>query len=64
VGGNLVAVQASRLSTALHRQGKPGEFKDNAQYYASKICLNPYKVFCSKSMFFIELINNKRLFIT
>jgi len=48
VGGNLVAVQASRLSTALHRQGKPGEFRDNAQYYASKMCPNPYKVFCSK----------------
>lgn len=26
VGGNLVAVQASRLSTFLHRQGKPGHF--------------------------------------
>ncbi len=51
VGGNLVAVQASQLSTALHQQGKPGEFKDNAQYYASKICPNPYKVFFSKSMF-------------
>lgn len=50
VGGNLVAVQASRLSTALHRQGKPGEFKDPAQYYSSKICPNPYKVFCSRSM--------------
>jgi solute carrier family 41 len=50
VGGNLVAIQASRLSTALHRQGKPGEFRDNAQYYASKVCPNPHKVFCSKSM--------------
>jgi len=55
VGGNLVAVQASRLSTALHRQGKPGEFQDSAQYYSSKICPNPYKVFCSNSMF-IEFI--------
>ncbi|CAF4545497.1 unnamed protein product, partial [Rotaria sp. Silwood2] len=47
VGGNLVAVQASRLSTALHQHGKPGEFKDAAHYYASKICPNPYKVFLS-----------------
>jgi len=50
VGGNLVAVQASRLSTALHKQGKPGEFQSEQQYYASTICPNPYKVFCSKSM--------------
>lgn len=51
VGGNLVAVQASRLSTELHQQGKPGEFRDITKYYASKICPNPYKVFCSKSIF-------------
>lgn len=50
VGGNLVAVQASRLSTALHRQGKPGEFQDNEQYNASQTCPNPYKTFCSNSM--------------
>jgi solute carrier family 41 len=50
VGGNLVAVQASRLSTALHQQGKPGEFRNDEQYYASTNCPNPYKVFCSKSM--------------
>ena len=25
VGGNLVAVQASRISTALHHQGRPGD---------------------------------------
>jgi solute carrier family 41 len=56
VGGNLVAVHASRLSTALHRQGKPGEFKDTAQYYASKICPNPYKVFFAKSTL-IEYLN-------
>jgi solute carrier family 41 len=56
VGGNLVAVQASRLSTALHQQGKPGEYKDESQYYASKICPNPYKVFFSNSKF-IFLLN-------
>jgi hypothetical protein len=56
VGGNLVAVQASRLSTALHQQGKPGEFQDNTQYQASKLCPNPYKTFFSNSMciFLIE----------
>ncbi len=61
VGGNLVAVQASRLSTALHQQGKPGEFRNEEQYYASTVCPNPYKVFCSKSMheqlYFIELFS-------
>lgn len=28
VGGNLVAVQASRISTSLHREGKPGKLSD------------------------------------
>ncbi|CAF1530236.1 unnamed protein product [Adineta steineri] len=32
VGGNLVAVQASRLSTILHQQCKPGEFQGITQY--------------------------------
>lgn len=32
VGGNLVAVQASRISTALHRQGKPGDQVFDPQY--------------------------------
>lgn len=45
-----MAVQASRLSTALHQQGKPGEFQDINQYHASKLCPNPYKVFCANSM--------------
>ena len=49
VGGNLVAVQASRLSTALHRHGKPGEFRDTAQYEASRVCPNPYKLYFSRS---------------
>jgi hypothetical protein len=54
VGGNLVAIQASRLSTALHQQGKPGEFRDDTQYYTSTICPNPYRVFCSNSMLYWE----------
>ncbi|CAF1486085.1 unnamed protein product, partial [Adineta steineri] len=36
VGSNLVAVQASRLSTTLHQQDKLGEFQDIIQYHASK----------------------------
>ncbi|CAF4284606.1 unnamed protein product, partial [Adineta steineri] len=45
--GNLVAVQASRLSTTLHQQSKPGEFQDITQYHASKFFPNSYKIFCS-----------------
>ncbi|XP_059488939.1 solute carrier family 41 member 1-like isoform X2 [Neocloeon triangulifer] len=44
VGGNLVAVQASRISTSLHRDGKLGVLPS----YASKICINPITVFCAK----------------
>ncbi|CAF1472582.1 unnamed protein product [Adineta steineri] len=47
VGGNLAAVQASRLFTTLHQQGKAEEFKDITQYHASKLFPNPYKIFCS-----------------
>ncbi|CAF1487602.1 unnamed protein product [Adineta steineri] len=47
VGDNLVAVQASRLSTTLHQQGKPEEFQNTTQYHASKFCPDPYKIFCS-----------------
>lgn len=43
VGGNLVAVQASRLSTSLHRNGKPGELPVNF-----KIFSGPVEIFLSK----------------
>uniref|UniRef100_A0A6G1SGW1 Solute carrier family 41 member 1 n=1 Tax=Aceria tosichella TaxID=561515 RepID=A0A6G1SGW1_9ACAR len=43
VGGNLVAVQASRLSTSLHRNGKPGELPSNFQLFSS-----PMELFLSK----------------
>ena len=33
VGGNLVAVQASRLSTALHQLGKPGQAQEKSKFY-------------------------------
>ncbi|XP_071804398.1 solute carrier family 41 member 1-like [Asterias amurensis] len=41
VGGNLVAVQASRISTHLHRLGKPGTLPPGRK----GLCLNPIKVF-------------------
>ncbi|CAF4097889.1 unnamed protein product [Adineta steineri] len=50
VGGNLAAVQASRLFTTLHQQGKAEEFKDITQYHASKLFPNPYKIFCSTTV--------------
>lgn len=43
VGGNLVAVQASRLSTSLHKNGKPGELPNNFQPFSS-----PTDLFVSK----------------
>jgi len=42
VGGNLVAVQASRISTSLHRDSRLGKLP----HYASSVCLNPFSVFC------------------
>jgi len=44
VGGNLVAVQASRISTSLHRDSCLGKLP----HYASSVCLNPYSVFCTQ----------------
>ncbi|ESO84259.1 hypothetical protein LOTGIDRAFT_184369 [Lottia gigantea] len=44
VGGNLVAVQASRISTYLHRNSVPGVLPDS-----EKTCANPFKVFCGKN---------------
>ena len=46
VGGNLVAVQASRLSTALHRVSTPGQLPDSMTVGDS-----PWSAFCGKSMF-------------
>lgn len=44
VGGNLVAVQASRISTALHQLGTPGKLpKDSSEGYHG-----PHRTFCSK----------------
>lgn len=45
VGGNLVAVQASRISTALHKAGSPGKLSsDSSERYHG-----PLRTFCSKS---------------
>lgn len=43
VGGNLVAVQASRLSTSLHRNGKPGQLPANF-----KLLTGSFELFLSK----------------
>lgn len=44
VGGNLVAVQASRISTELHSQCDLGQLPDNMQ-----ICISPCDAFCDKN---------------
>lgn len=46
VGGNLVAVQASRLSTALHKVSVPGTLPVNAVHG----CPNPCTTFCGKGI--------------
>ncbi|KAK7499903.1 hypothetical protein BaRGS_00008751 [Batillaria attramentaria] len=46
VGGNLVAVQASRISTYLHRRGRPGEMPPGI----SKGCANPFTFFFGSSV--------------
>lgn len=44
VGGNLVSVQSSRLSTELHKETNLGTLPPDA-----KIMINPISAFCSKS---------------
>ncbi|CAH1266395.1 SLC41A2 [Branchiostoma lanceolatum] len=46
VGGNLVAVQASRLSTWLHTRGKPGTLPEGAVHG----CPNPVRTFFSSGV--------------
>ena len=45
VGGNLVAVQASRISTELHRSGRPGQ-PPPADQSREELCLTPWAAFC------------------
>lgn len=44
VGGNLVAVQASRISTELHTMSTPGYLPNSMQ-----LCINPLGAFCDSS---------------
>ncbi|KAF6032305.1 hypothetical protein EB796_009388 [Bugula neritina] len=46
VGGNLVAVQASRLSTGLHSRASIGSLPADTPH----ICFNPLTFFCRKNM--------------
>lgn len=39
MGGNIVAIQASRLSTSLHRDGKPGELDPQFKVFTGPIAL-------------------------
>jgi solute carrier family 41 len=40
IGGNLVSVQASRISTFLHQTSLIGQLPD----YAARICVSPHSV--------------------
>lgn len=44
VGGNLVSIQASRLSTALHKEGELGALPASCD-----VCISPWKMFFSKA---------------
>lgn len=44
VGGNLVAVQASRISTALHAAAPLGKLPK----FAAELCINPCSAFCAR----------------
>jgi solute carrier family 41 len=48
VGGNLVAVHASRISTSLHRDFEPGMLDDEEG--ARGVCLTPGQSFLGKSL--------------
>lgn len=51
VGGNLVSIQASRLSTALHQQTELGVLPDEI-----KVWITPWQAFFSDSKFiFIQI---------
>lgn len=52
VGGNLVAVQASRLSTSLHRNGKPGQLPGNF-----KLLTGPLELFFGRKRTYQTDIN-------
>lgn len=47
VGGNLVAVQASRISTALHAAAPLGKMPK----FVTNLCINPISAFCARGEF-------------
>lgn len=56
VGGNLVAVQASRLSTDLHSKSCLGQLPPN-----TLMCINPIKIFCDKGIY-SKIINQNYIY--
>lgn len=60
VGGNLVSIQASRLSTALHQQGDLGDLPENFKRWIS-----PVEAFFSDSKWFntLNLMKLQYIFI-
>lgn len=67
VGGNLVAVQASRLSTALHKSGKPGYKPITSTTLAGqkpdKLFIGPVEIFLSKNKSDINLTTARLLLL-
>jgi len=54
VGGNLVSVQASRISTSLHRDSNPGQLPDGITTF----WMTPWEVFGKKGASnSLELLN-------
>ena len=50
IGGNLVSVQSSRISTALHKDSEKGVLPNDG-----KVCESPWSVFASPGVNFILL---------
>jgi len=50
VGGNLVSIQASRISTTLHRDCTPGQLPGTLPGASSPVFMSPYKVFFKNGM--------------
>ncbi len=50
VGGNLVAVQSSRLATSLHAHVPIGSLPADRRGMCSNTCKNPFRVFFAKGM--------------
>ena len=59
VGGNLVAVQASRITTFLHMLSRPGRLPKSAVHG----CPNPGGAFCGKGTLSSEVCIEEEIFI-